>query len=56
MLVVKKDDILLAGIFLQMNAVLTFLSSYYNSIGYPLYYIGGGYYRIIRNKVSPEDY
>ncbi len=55
MLVVKKDDVLLAGIFLQMNAVLTFLSSYYNSIGYPLYYIGG-YYSIIRNKISSKDY
>lgn len=38
---IKKDSILLVGIFLLMNSILTFLSSKYNFIGKPMFYMGG---------------
>ena len=36
----KMSTIQEVGLFAMMNAVLTFLSSYYNNIGRPLYYFG----------------
>ena len=38
---VRKDCILLIGILLVMNSTLTFLSTKYNFVGKPMYYIGG---------------